>query len=48
MKMMVILFDTLLFVNSQVFADLSVAELEKIDSIVKDSETREGICIKGN
>lgn len=38
--MIVILLTTLLLVSSQVFADLSVADLEKIDTIVKASETR--------
>lgn len=38
--MIVILLTTLLLVSSQVYADLSVADLEKIDTIVKASETR--------
>ena len=40
MKMMVVLLTGLLLVSSQVYADLSVADLEKISEIVKESETR--------
>ena len=40
MKMMVVLLSGLLLASPQVFADLSVADLEKISEIVKESETR--------
>lgn len=40
MKMMVVLLIGLLLVSSQVYADLSVADLEKISEIVKESEMR--------
>ena len=38
MKFMTIILAGILLVSPQVFADLSVADLEKIESIVKDSE----------
>ena len=40
MKMVVVLLAALLLVSSQVFAELSVSDLEKIREIVKESETR--------
>ena len=40
MKVMMILLAVVLFVSPQVFAELSVLDLEKIREIVKESETR--------
>ena len=40
MKIMVIILIGLLLVSSKVYADLSVADLQKIREIVKESETR--------
>ena len=40
MKVMMILLAVVLFVSPQVFAELSVSDLEKIREIVKESETR--------
>lgn len=40
MKSITILFAGILLATAQVFADLSAADLEKIESIVKESETR--------
>ena len=40
MKVMTILLAGILLVTPQVFADLSVSDLEKISQIVKESETR--------
>ena len=40
MKIITILLVGILLISTQVFADLSVSDLEKIESIVKDSEAR--------
>ena len=40
MKIITIILVGILLISTQVFADLSVADLEKIESIVKDSEAR--------
>ena len=40
MKMLAVLLSVLLLVSSQVFADISVSDLDKISEIVKESETR--------
>ncbi len=40
MKIITILLAGILLISTQVFADLSVSDLEKIESIVKDSEAR--------
>lgn len=40
MKIMKLLVVSILLVNSPVFADLSIADIEKIESIVKESEAR--------
>ena len=40
MKIIAILLVGILLISTQVFADLSVSDLEKIESIVKDSEAR--------
>ena len=40
MKIITILLAGVLLISPQVFADLSVSDLEKIESIVKDSEAR--------
>ena len=40
MKIITILLAGVLLISTQVFADLSVSDLEKIESIVKDSEAR--------
>ena len=40
MKIITIILAGILLASSQVFADLSVSDLEKIESIVKDSEAR--------
>ena len=39
MKLIVVLIVSILLMNSQVFAELSVSDLEKIREIVKESET---------
>ena len=40
MKIITIILVGILLISTQVFADLSVSDLEKIESIVKDSEAR--------
>ena len=40
MKMIMILLTGILLVSSQIYAELSVVDLKKIDAIVKASETR--------
>ena len=40
MKIITILLAGVLLISPQVFADLSVSDLEKIESIVKESEAR--------
>ena len=40
MKIITIILVGILLISTQVFADLSVLDLEKIESIVKDSEAR--------
>ena len=40
MKIITILLAGILLISTQVFADLSVSDLEKIEAIVKDSEAR--------
>ena len=40
MKIITILLVGILLISTQVFADLSVSDLEKIEAIVKDSEAR--------
>ena len=40
MRTVVVLLSGLLFISSQVFAELSVSDLDKIREIVKESETR--------
>ena len=40
MKIITILLAGILLISTQVFADLSVSDLEKIESIVKESEAR--------
>ncbi len=47
MKMLAVLLTVLLLASPQVFADLSVADLDKISEIVKESETRMNEFVSG-